>query len=555
MPGKLITSTLFVLLSLTQFATAGKIAFKPAQSYPVGTNPIWVVAGDFNNDGRRDLAVINQGDASVGDPGGVSILFGNGDGTFQPAKNLTIGKNCTSAVAGDFDGDGNMDLALLRPGDSTVNDDGGVTIFLGNGDGTFHQGTVLTPGKNPSGLRYSIAAADLNGDQRLDLVVANGGDKTFSVMLGNGDGTFQPPVAYPVINSPGSVLVVDLAGNGTKDMAVFRGIGVDIWLGNGDGTFRQSPIPSILGSGVTVGDFNGDNTIDLVVTPFVLCLFHTCPPVNPVLSLGHGDGTFASGIDIGHPVQEAGDFDGDGKLDLAGLLANNGSLELQILPGNGDGTFQPPIAIAINESLLYDRVLDVNGDGAPDLVLIGQSNIELLINVGTDFSLSASALSPSTLSPGQSATSTISLGLLSAFNNPVSLACSVQPAQARGPTCSLSSNSVTFDANGEASATLTISTGSSAASVDDYRPFSKTSSLWLPVAGFAFLATGFGVGTSRRRHFVVLPIGAVLFIGLILQTACGGRSSGFPKSTAYTVTITGTAAAMQHSTTVSLTLQ
>jgi len=547
MAGKPITSTLFVLLMLTQFATAGRIALKPAQSYSVGTNPIWVVAADFNNDGKRDMAVVNQGDPTVNDPGGVSILLGNGDGTFRPAKNLTIGKNCTSAVAGDFDGDGNTDLALLRPGDASVNDDGDVTIFLGNGDGTFRQGQVLTPGKNPSGVYFSIAAADVNGDQRLDLIVANSGDKTFSVLLGNGDGTFQSPVAYTQVNPPSSVVVVDLAGNGVKDLAVFRIGGVDVWLGNGDGTFRQGPT-GVAGTGVTAGDFNGDKKDDLVATPVVLCLFPPCTPVYPALNLGNGDGTFQPGINIGQSVIAAGDFDGDGKLDLVVYGA-----PIQILQGNGDGTFKPPISF--NSNLDVSQVLDVNGDGAPDLVLTGQSSVDLLINVGTDFSLSASALSPSTLSPGQSATSTISLGLLSAFNNPVSLACSVQPVQARGPTCSLSSNSVTFDANGEASATLTISTGSSAASVNHYRPFSKTSSLWLPVAGFAFLATGFGVGTSRRRHFVVLPIGAVLFIGLILQTACGGRSSGVPKSTAYTVTITGTAAAMQHSTTVSLTLQ
>ena len=544
-----------VLLSLTQLATAGKVAFNPPQKYSVGTNPIWVVAADFNNDGKRDLAVINQGDDSVGDPGGVSILLGNGDGTFQPAKNIAIGKNCTSAVAGDFNGDGNNDLALLRPGDASVNDDGDVTIFLGNGDGTFHQGPVLTPGKNPSGLRYSIAAADLNGDQRLDLVVANQGDKTFSVMLGSGDGTFQPPVAYPVINSPGSVLAVDLAGNGTKDIAVFRGIGVDIWLGNGDGTFRQSPIPSILGSGVTAGDFNGDNTIDLVVTPFVLCLFHTCPPVYPVVRLGNGDGTFQAGISIGQPVQGAGDFDGDGKLDLAGSLASNGSLEALVLPGNGDGTFQPPITFAIDERLVGDQVLDVDADGAPDLVLIGQGNIELLINVGTDFSISASALSPSTLSAGQSATSSLTLSLLSNFNNPVSLTCTVEPAQAGAPTCSLSSSSVTFDANGGASATLTVAAGSNTASLNPLQPFSKASLLW-PVAGFAFLGTGLGVGPWRRRRFRMLPIGLVFFIGIVMQTACSGSgSSSVSKSTAYTVTITAASGATRHSTTASLTIQ
>src|SRR6202035_230980 len=126
-----------------------------------------------------------------------------------------------------------------------------------------------------------------------DLVVANAGDNTFSVLLGNGDGTFQSPVAYPVASLPESVLVVDLAGNGEKDLAVVRQVaGVDFWLSNGDGTFRQGPGIAGRPIGVIAGDFNGDKKDDLVVTPFVLCLFHPCPPVYPVLHLGNGDGTF-----------------------------------------------------------------------------------------------------------------------------------------------------------------------------------------------------------------------------------------------------------------------
>src|SRR5579863_6143905 len=94
---------------LSQIAAAGEIAFQAATSYAVGTNPVWLVTGDFNHDGERDLAVINYGDPSKNDPGGVSILLGNGDGTFQAAKNLAIGKNPTRAFAADFDGDGNDD--------------------------------------------------------------------------------------------------------------------------------------------------------------------------------------------------------------------------------------------------------------------------------------------------------------------------------------------------------------------------------------------------------------------------------------------------------------
>jgi len=549
------------------FFARAQVSFQTASTYAVGTNPRAVAIGDFNRDGKTDLAVVNSGDATVNDSGSVSILFGNGDGTFQTAQNIAIGKNCTGLVAGDFNGDGNDDIALVRPGDSTVPDNGDVSIFLGNGDGTFRQGDVLAPGKNPAANKDAMLAVDVNGDQRLDLVVANAGDKTFSVLLGNGDGSFQSPVAYPVTNAadfvPSAFFTVDLSGSGEKDLVMTWGPFWGVWLSNGDGTFRQGS--SVTGSAVSGGDFNGDKKDDLIVIPFHVCIFH-CGQVFPNLLVGNGDGSFQSPISIGQPASLAADFDGDGKLDLIGVGAasSSGSAQFLVLLGNGDGTFHSPIVSAGAASAKPFIVLatDINGDHAPDIVTIDYDNsgsnmnsISVLVNSGTDFAISASSLSPGTLSTGESATSNVSLRLLNSFDNSVSLNCVVQPSPTGAPNCSLSANSVTFDSSGKASATLTINAGSSADSHNSMQSLNRTAICWIPVAGLALLGTGVGSRSSQKRRALMLVVAAAVFSGLLMPMACGGAGAGGPKTTNYTITITGTSGAIQHSTTVPIAVQ
>jgi hypothetical protein len=150
-----------------------------------------------------------------------------------------------------------------------------------------------------------------------------------------------------------------------------------------------------------------------------------------------------------------------------------------------------------------------------------------LNNTGSDFSTSITTPSPSLLHAGQSASSTVSLKQLNSFSFPVSLSCSVQPSGAGAPSCSLSSNSVKFDASGRATVTLTINAGSMLASGKSFQSFGNTYRLWFPVAGFTFL--GAGIGFSRRRLFLVL-IGTALFATLAAQLACGAGSSQ-PNST------------------------
>jgi hypothetical protein len=555
-PQKLFVAVLSILFSLSP-AAHGAVGFQAAQSYPVGTNPRAVAVGDFNGDGKMDLAVVNFGDPSVNDNGSVSILLGNGDGTFQPANNVVAGKNPTSIAVGDFNGDGRVDIVTVNSGNT-------VSALLGNGDGTFQAHVDYGAGSGPD----FVAVGDFNSDGRPDLVVTNSGGGSVSVLLGNGDGTFQSHVDYPTGGAANGVAVADLNGDGKLDLAVAAGQGLVVLAGKGDGTFTQTWSSAALGGSisVTIGDLTNDGKPDVVLS---VITFGNGTASNLVLLTGQGGGTFSQG---GAPNTGAcqnrnplvADLDGDGKLDL-GLFGNDTCLpnpkinpRVLVLAGNGDGTFQAPVSFTPANAIGLAAAADLDGNKSPDLVTINSDNtVSVLLNTaGTDFSISASAASPSSVSPGQSATSTLTLTLLNAFDNPVSLACTVQPAQAGSPTCSLSSNSVTFDSSGKATATVTITAGSGGAALMVPPPYHGNShpfSLgWLPVAAFAFMGTGLSCGYSRRRRYLFF-VGCVL-AGLIFQVACGGGSSS-SKSVNYPITITGTSGATQHSTTTTLTVQ
>jgi hypothetical protein len=225
-------------------------------------------------------------------------------------------------IAADFNEDGKLDLAATNDGNDTV------SILLGNGDGTFRAHVEYATGSVP----FPIAVGDLNGDGKLDLVVGNAGANTFSVLLGNGDGTFQTHVDYPTIPDPQSVVLADFNGDGKLDLAVFsEGDGTSILLGNGDGTFRHLvDYPTGCGSNTNdctaaVGDLNGDGKLDLAVRN---------SPANRVsVFLGNGDGSFQTPLSFptcANPNQVTiGDFNGDGRLDL--VAANLDTTDVTVL--------------------------------------------------------------------------------------------------------------------------------------------------------------------------------------------------------------------------------
>ena len=360
------------------------LSFLPAVQYDTGGDDATSVAvADVNGDGKPDIIVANicakSTRAQCGlTKGSVAIFLGNGDGTFLPAVNYgSSGVEDLSVAVADFNGDGKLDLVVTNVYGCLNNKcpHGSVDVRLGNGDGTFQPSVAYDSGGAGA---WSVAVADVNGDGKLDLVVANAYDSTVSVLLGKGDGTFSGAVVYnPGGLGPVSVAVADVNRDGKLDLVLgnecagsscLQNGGVGVLLGNGDGTFLPAVSYSSGGSqstSVAVADVNGDGKLDIVVANYY-------PSDTIGVLLGNGDGTFQSAVvyDSGgqQPYSVAvADVNLDGKPDL--LVANIAS-DVAILLGNGDGTFQS--ALSFQPGGVYPQSIvaaDLNGDGKPDLVV------------------------------------------------------------------------------------------------------------------------------------------------------------------------------------------
>jgi hypothetical protein len=350
----------------------GDGTFQSAKNFLAGSYPTAIAAGDLRANGILDLAVAN------GFSDNISILLGNGDGTFQQPHNYACsGTAPVSLALADLRRDGILDIVVANAGTDSV------SVFLGNGDGTFQGAKDLATGKQPR----SVTVADFNGDGIPDLAVPNAGSNNVSVLLGNGDGTFKSAQNVPVATQPFSVAAGDFTGNGITDLVVanvgdfYSGAGseLDVLFGNGDGTF-QVPHSFAIGSGaliVSTADFNGDGTLDLAVTSAVTL------DVN--VYLGNGDGTFqdpGKSFPGGAQSITVGDFNGDGTLDLA--IPSPGPDNVNILLGNGDGTFQtaPRYAAGSKPDAIVSG--DFNGDGIVDLAVANyaSSNVSILLGNG-----------------------------------------------------------------------------------------------------------------------------------------------------------------------------
>jgi len=392
------------------------VSFKVVKTYSSGgANTVALAVADLNGDGNPDLVLASEcqdpvpnGDCNYAS-GELSVLLGKGDGTFELNAVYNSGGDAAVSVSiGDVNGDGVPDIiavSLCVSGSNCESGNGTIGVLLGNGDGTFQPVVTYNSGGY---LARSVAIGDVNGDGYPDLVVANecqSGPGTcngeVSVLLGNGNGTFQAPVPYSSGGAPTeSVAIGDLSGDGIQDVVAINQNGIGVLIGNGDGTFQA---PVIYGSGgydsvsVAIGDVNGDGVPDLVVANYCLTLSDCQNQDDGAVGvlLGNGNGTFQSPVsyDSGGWAEWAefsegisvtiGDVNGDGVPDL--IVANScGSGEeprsckvgiVGVLLGNGDGTFQSPVPFSSGVSHGQAvAVANVNADGRPDVLVANLCN-------------------------------------------------------------------------------------------------------------------------------------------------------------------------------------
>jgi FG-GAP-like repeat/Protein of unknown function (DUF1573) len=390
---KVSCAAFLVILCVAGVSAVALAQFETRTSVPAAPSSESIAVGDFNRDGKLDVAVADNS---------LQVFLGNGDGTFQPAANYLSGTGAIFVATADFNQDGKLDLAVA--------DLNGLFVLIGNGDGTFQTPVAYTTACIP----IFVSTGDFNGDHKVDLLVtySSGSCGYVSIFLGNGDGTFQQtPINTSTLYNPAATGIGDFNGDGKLDLAVAEQFGmisqVEILLGNGNGTFSSSATYKVGASptSVAVADFRGNGKLDLAVA--------TLPGWTYVL-LGNGDGTFASEgrsatADADWVV--AADFNGDGKPDLA-VASQVFPPQVNVLLGNGDGTFQAPMYYPVGTDDRFVGVGDFNGDHKTDLIVpdYRYGNVMLLLNTGVvSFSPTKPVTYPFQLVGTASATQTVTL--------------------------------------------------------------------------------------------------------------------------------------------------
>lgn len=336
----------------------------PRTDFTVGHSPNAIAIADFNGDGKLDLAVTNEGDNTV------SILLGNGDGTFQSQSTFATGVAPDAIVSGDFNGDGKLDLAVANFTDNTI------SMFLGNGDGTFAAGRIIAGVNRPA----AMITGDFRNSGKLDLAVVDSADGVVSVLLGNGDGTFANKIDTSVGKGPTALVAGDFNGDGKTDLAVTNGgsNSVSVLLGNSDGTFfKRIDFGTGVGpSAIAAADFNGDSRLDLAVTN----------KIDNTLSIfpGNGDGTFGGSTsfttEAGPTALLSGNFSSSTLPDLIVVCESANTLDLFLDLGNL--SFATPVSIPTGSAPVAAAKGDFAGNGLLDVAVANQSpgTVSVILN-------------------------------------------------------------------------------------------------------------------------------------------------------------------------------
>ena len=446
----LVYPCLFILFIAQHLgASTTQLNFAPPVRYsPGGNGPNSVAIGDVNGDGKLDIVAADWciSNTVPCPSGAVAVLLGKGDGTFgAPTTYGSGGVYATDVAIGDLNSDGKADIVVVNCGNAANNHcigaGGNAGILIGNGDGTFQSVKSIPLGGGGFGA-IAVAIADINADGKLDVIVA--GDCTSGgcggVLLGNGDGTFQPEIAF----GSGGLIAFSLAiGDVNRDGKLDAVIGnqcatqacqtstVGVSLGNGDGTFQAAVAydsGGIYPDGVAIADISGDGIPDLVIANSSTSTIINQGDVGVLIGIGDRNGTFQTVV--AYPASEFGaaaikvaDMDGDGKPDVVVVNCsavsgncNGGGGNVGVLLGNGDGTLKPVVTFPPGGNTPFAvGVADLNGDSKPD-VIVGNCNsnvcgqlpggIAVLLNTSLGLTTTALTSSSNPSNFGQSVTFT-----------------------------------------------------------------------------------------------------------------------------------------------------
>jgi hypothetical protein len=548
----------------------GDGAFRSALDYysPVpggyGAGGTTMATGDFNGDGYPDLVIGNVGyNNPNGSKIGITVLLSKPDGSLQPGVNYGTGGSYQGVAVADFDGDSKLDIASVNESNN------GIQIFRGGAAGTFALGLFYSTGGTNA---FALVAGDFNHDGHPDLAVANYGSNNVSVLLNDGTGAFPTSVTYPTGGKNQSIVAADVNNDGILDLVVTQqnpGV-VAVLLGNADGTFQAATTPAFgfndLGN-LALGDLDGDGKLDLAVTV-------DDPSVGTGLAVakGNGDGTFQPAVlysttlqnlNLSQPLPGAVqmvDLNGDGKLDLVYSNLNYGTIGVLYNTGTnafGSAMFYDPVEYATGSNVFALALVDINGDGAVDVVAADNdyAGATVMLNARGSANTVVSSANPATLGQSITFTATITTKVRGVTAVPTGTVTFLD-----GST-SLGSGTLNNGAATLTTSSLAVGTHSVTAQYGGDSNFHSSTSTGLSevitaTPDFAFSANPSSVtanaGTSAQYTFTVTPsngyTGTVTFScgTLPAKTSCSfSPASLSPSNNAYgtaTLTLSTTAA-------------